>query len=189
MVGAGKVASLIPEAMRTVRPLRLVRVWDLNLESAEALCVRLRAAGLEATPELDRQAGTEAADIISCATLSTNPLVEGAWLKPGQHLDLIGSFTPKMRETDDEAMRVADVYVDTETAFLESGDLVYPLESGAITKAAVRGNLTTLSRGEVSGRTSADSITLYKAVGTALEDLAAASLAYDRSKTRSVART
>ncbi len=181
LVGTGRVAALIPDAMRAVRPIKRVLVWNRSKDGAIELCKKLNAAGYDAQPEFDLKAGTEAADIISCATLSKDPLIQGAWLKPGQHLDLIGSFTPEMRETDDEAMQVCDVYIDTDTAFTESGDIVAPIASGTITRSDIKGNLTDLCRGDTEPRNRDDAITLFKAVGTALEDLAAASLAYDEA--------
>jgi ornithine cyclodeaminase len=118
------------------------------------------------------------ADIISCATLATAPLVRGAWLSPGQHLDLIGSFTPAMREVDDEALARSRIYVDTlEGALAESGELVQAMAGGLITAADIHGDLAALTRGTVSGRGSAEEITLFKSVGCAIEDLAAAELA------------
>jgi ornithine cyclodeaminase len=115
---------------------------------------------------------------VSCATLSAEPLVRGAWLRPGAHLDLVGAFTPEMRESDDDAVRRALIYVDTrEGALKEAGDIVQPLEAGVIDRADIIGDLFALSRGEAPGRRSADEITLFKSVGTALEDMAAAKLA------------
>jgi ornithine cyclodeaminase len=180
LVGAGRVATLIPEAMRSVRPIKNVMIWDLSKESAERAAKHLQNLGFNTEVELDLQKGTERADIISCATLAKEPLIKGEWLKPGQHLDLIGSFTPDMRETDDEAMRIADVFVDTDTALTESGDLVAPLKSGAILAGEIMANLTDLCSGRTHGRVDDQAITLFKAVGTALEDLAGASLAYDK---------
>ncbi|WP_299665659.1 ornithine cyclodeaminase family protein [uncultured Ruegeria sp.] len=180
LVGAGRVASLVPEAMRTVRPIKKVLVWDLYEESAHKLVDRLSSEGFEARVQLDLESGTRSADIISCATLSKEPLIRGAWLAPGQHLDLIGSFTPDMRETDDEAMRIASVYVDIDTALTESGDMIEPLRNGAITEADIKGDLAALCRETAVGRTKNSAITLFKAVGSALEDLAAASLIYDK---------
>ena len=121
-----------------------------------------------------------AADLVSCATLSATPLIHGAWLKPGSHLDLVGAFHPGAREADDEALRRASVYVDTPTALSEGGDVAVGLESGAISAANVRGDLFGLCRGEVQGRTRADEITVFKSVGAALEDLAAAVLVWQR---------
>lgn len=180
LVGAGRVASLVPEAMRTVRPIKKVLVWDLYEESAREAVERFSTEGFDASVELDLERGTISADIISCATLSKEPLIKGAWLSPGQHLDLIGSFTPDMRETDDDAMRIADVYIDIDTALTECGEMIEPLRSGAITPADIVGDLASLCRETAPSRTSDNAITLFKAVGTALEDLAAASLAYDK---------
>src|SRR5690606_5380550 len=115
------------------------------------------------------------ADIVSAATITTIPLVKGALLKPGTHVDLVGAFTPTMRESDDEAIRRARVYVDTRAgATKEAGDIVQALASGVLTPEAIVADLHELARGEKKGRESADEITLFKSVGAALEDLAAA---------------
>jgi ornithine cyclodeaminase len=104
--------------------------------------------------------------------------VHGAWLRPGQHLDLIGSFTPKMREADDAALTRASIYVDTRVgALAESGELVHGMATGVITAANIRGELSELARGSQRGRRSDKEITLFKSVGSAIEDLAAAELA------------
>ena len=179
VVGAGRVASLSAAAHRTVRPINRVAVWDINRDLAERLVSELRGAGIDAVHADDLEMAAGEADIVSCATLATDPLVRGEWLKPGTHLDLIGSFTPGMRETDDTAIRRASVFIDTATALEESGDLVSPLASGALKREDVRATLSSLCRGEHPGRRSADEITLFKSVGTALEDLAAAILVYD----------
>jgi ornithine cyclodeaminase len=110
--------------------------------------------------------------------MSLEPLVMGAWLKRGAHLDLVGAFTPQMRETDDEAIRRARLYVDTrEGALKEAGDLLLAFQAGVKRDADVVGDLFDLCRGSVEGRRSEGEITLFKSVGTALEDLAAAKLA------------
>jgi alanine dehydrogenase len=106
--------------------------------------------------------------------------VRGAWLKPGAHLDLVGSYRPDMRESDDAAIRRARVYVDTEAALREAGDIVQPLRSGALAREGIAGDLFGLVRGTCEGRQAADEITLFKSVGTALEDLAAARLVFGR---------
>ncbi len=116
---------------------------------------------------------------MSCATLSTTPLVRGKWLKPGCHVDLVGGFTPKMREADNDAIKRSRVYVDTRAgATKEAGDIVQPLRKGVLKKTGVRGDLFELCGGKAKGRTKASEITLFKSVGTALEDLAAAMLVY-----------
>ncbi|MCU9850342.1 ornithine cyclodeaminase family protein [Defluviimonas sp. WL0024] len=182
IVGAGRVASNLAYAFRAVRKIDDVIVWDVVPEMAERLVAKLADDGFSASRASDLRAAVEAADIISCATLATEPLVLGEWLKPGQHLDLIGSFTPKMRETDDTAMQRASVFIDTDGAFKESGDIILPIQSGALSREAVRGDLFDLCRGKVGGRASPEEITLFKGVGTALEDLAAATLAYSSSQ-------
>ena len=176
VVGAGRVAQLLPAAYRVVRPIERVSVWARSPAQAEALAAAWRDEGLDAHAVTDLMAAVKLADIVSCATLATEPLVQGAWLQPGSHLDLIGSFTPAMREADDACLAGAALYIDTEEALAKSGDLLGPLARGVITAGAVRGTLASLSRGESSGRRSAAERTVFKSVGTALEDLAAAML-------------
>ena len=125
----------------------------------------------------DLDTALAAADIVSCATLASAPLVHGRQLQRGNHLDLIGSFTPQMREADDDALRGAAVYVDSEQAWAKSGELLAPLASGALRREQIRGTLELLARGSVAGRASYDERTVFKSVGSALQDLAAAMLA------------
>lgn len=175
LVGAGRVASDVPAAMRAVRPgLHEVQVWSRRPASAEALAARLRAQGFDAHATTDLPAAVAQAHIISCATLATQALVQGAWLQPGTHLDLIGSFTPAMRETDATCFARSRVYVDTEEALLKAGDVLQAVAEGAFLPQDLQGKLQTLCRGTAAGRQGADEITLFKSVGTALEDLAAA---------------
>jgi ornithine cyclodeaminase len=176
LVGAGQVARLLPAAYRVVRPIDRVTVWARTPAAAAALAADLRADGWPAEPAADLAAAVAAADVVSCATLATAPLVQGAWLQPGSHLDLIGSFTPAMREADDACFAGAAVYVDTDEALAKSGDLLGPLERGVLRPADVRGTLATLARGAAPGRADAGQRTVFKSVGTALEDLAAAML-------------
>lgn len=180
LVGAGQIARLLPAAHRAVRPIEQVVVWARRTEQAAALAAVLRREGFAAETTADLAAAAARADIVSCATLATEPLVRGAWLAPGNHLDLIGSFTPAMREADDEALRGALVFVDTEEALAKSGELLAPLASGAITREAIQGTLAELCRGARPGRRDAQERTVFKSVGTALEDLAAAMLATGR---------
>ena len=176
VVGAGRVAQLLPAAYRAVRPLASVTVWARQAAQARALAVRWREDGFDAHAATDLQAAVREADVVSCATLATAPLVQGDWLRAGNHLDLIGSFTPAMREADDACFAGAALYIDTEEALAKSGDLLGPLSRGVITPASVRGTLATLSCGEAAARGHAAQRTVFKSVGTALEDLAAAML-------------
>jgi ornithine cyclodeaminase/alanine dehydrogenase-like protein (mu-crystallin family) len=152
-------------------------VWGRNPEAAEEVVEALRDEGIDAEVALELHAAVEQADVITCATTAREPVVRGAWLREGQHLDLVGGFRRDMREADDSAVKRARLFVDTYAgALAEAGDLTQPLERGVISRADVRGELAELLRGEVVGRASAGDITLFKSVGTALEDLAAARL-------------
>ncbi len=181
MVGAGALAPHLVRAHACVRPIRRVTVWNRSPRRAEELARRLRQARFVVEAIDDLASAVREADIVSCATLSTEPLVQGAWLKPGAHLDLVGGFTPMMRETDDEALRRARVYVDTRAgALAEAGDLVDPIRRGVISEADVQGDLVDLCHGRDTGRRSDGEITLFKSVGASIEDLAAAILVWER---------
>jgi ornithine cyclodeaminase len=181
VVGAGRIARLLPHAYAAVREIDLVQVWARDGAQAEALAREWRAQGLEAQAVSDLRAACEAADIVSCATLATAPVVHGAWLRPGTHLDLIGSFTPAMREADDDCFAGAGLYVDTEEALKKSGELLGPLQRGVIAASDLRGTLASLCREEAMGRRDAQERTVFKSVGYALEDLAAAIHVYEGS--------
>jgi ornithine cyclodeaminase len=177
LVGAGRVARLMPEALRAVRPaLAQVRVWNRSSEAARVLAAELQAQGWQAQACEDLATAVRGADIVSAATLSGAPLVLGEWLAEGSHLDLIGSFTPAMRETDGAAVAQARVFIDTEEALAKAGDLLQARAEGAFDPAALGGTLAQLCRGERPGREGPAQRTLFKSVGTALEDLAAAEL-------------
>ncbi|MCG6858260.1 MAG: ornithine cyclodeaminase family protein [Salaquimonas sp.] len=180
VVGTGRLALNLVEAHAAVRPIRWVTIWGRSREKAEAVAERAAAAGFEAEAADDLEAAVRVADIVSCATLSSDPLVKGAWLKEGAHLDLVGAFTPTMRESDDEAMRRASVFVDTRAgATKEAGDIVLAMQSGALKESDIVAELAELTRGRHKGRASDSEITVFKSVGAALEDLAGAVLAYE----------
>lgn len=176
--GSGRIASLLADAFRAVRPIDKVAVWNVNEAGAARLVFDLRARGIDArvAPDLERAVGE--ADIVSCATLAEKPIIRGAWLKPGTHLDLIGSFTPFMREADDEVFGKGRVWLDTYDALKESGELLDPIRDGVIAAGDIAGSLAELCRGERKGRASDREITVFKAVGNALSDIAAAGLVY-----------
>ncbi len=183
MVGTGALAPHLIEAHASVRPIRNVLVWGRNPEKAARLAQRLDRRTLKVAATTDLEGAVRGAHIISCATLSKEPLIRGAWLPLGVHLDLVGAFTPEMRETDDEACRRARIFVDTrEGATKEGGDIVQPLKAGIFTLEDIAGDLFELTRGARAGRRYHDQITLFKSVGTALEDLAAAQLAFERAR-------
>ena len=181
MVGAGALAPHLIRAHAAVRPIRHVAVWNRSRERAAHLVEGLKGTlpGVTLTVASDLEGAVREADIVSCATIATNPVVSGDWLKPGAHLDLVGGYTPSMRETDDAAVRRASLFVDTRTGGLnEAGDIVDPIRRGVITEADVKADLFDLCRGKHPGRVADDEITLFKSVGTALEDLAAAMLVW-----------
>ena len=179
VVGAGRVGSLLAEAYRTVRPIRRVLVWDRTPAHAQALVEKLQADGVSAEYASDLAVAARGADVVSCATLSTRPLLRGNWLAPGSHLDLIGSFAPHMREADDACFAGAQIFVDTPEALQKSGDLLGPLASGVISPGDVCGTLADLCRGNPRAGTAPGQRTVFKSVGSALEDLAAAVLVYE----------
>jgi ornithine cyclodeaminase len=174
LVGSGTLAALLPDAFRAVRPIETVEVWNVRPAGGEALAGRLRAAGFDARAATDLDEAVERADIVCCATLSRAALVRGERLRPGTHLDLIGSFTPDMRECDDAAMTGARVFVDTRAAIEEAGDLVQPLASGALDRGRIEGVLADLVAARIPGRRDEQERTVFKSVGTALADLLAA---------------
>jgi ornithine cyclodeaminase len=164
--------------MRAVRPgLQDIQIWNRNPAAAHALAATLRQQGLQAQASGDLEAAVRRADIVSCATLSNAALVRGEWLAPGSHLDLIGSFTPQMREADGACFQRASVFVDTEEALAKSGDILSAIAEGCFEPRQVHATMAQLCRGEHAGRRDESEITLFKSVGTALADLAAAELA------------
>ncbi|MEN3150962.1 ornithine cyclodeaminase family protein [Neorhizobium sp. IRAMC:178] len=179
MVGTGRLSLNLMQAHAVTRPLKHFRVWGRHREKAEETAREARRLGLDAVAVEDLALAAGQADIISCATLSSEPLIRGEWLKPGTHLDLVGAFKPSMRESDDEAVRRSSVFVDTRAgAMKEGGDIVLPLQSGVLAKDGIKAELAELAHGKHPGRTSPEEITLFKSVGAALEDLAGAILAY-----------
>lgn len=179
MVGAGALAPCLIRSHRHVRPIEEVRIWNRNSEQALRLAESLRAEGIDAEAVDALEPAARQADIISCATMSPTPLIKGAWLKPGAHLDLVGAYRPSMRECDDEAVLRAKLYCDTRGGALkEGGDLADPLGRGVIAVEDVQGDLFDLARGTAYGRDGDNDITLFKSVGTAIEDLAAAMLVW-----------
>jgi len=181
IVGTGRVAEQLAESHAAVRPIRSVGVWGRDGGKAAGLARSLASRGFAAEPVTDLASAAGDADIISCATLSATPLIRGRWLRPGTHLDLIGGYTPAMREADDEAVTRASVFIDTASALQEAGDIVMPLRTGALDRSRILADLADLARARHPGRRSDDEITLFKSVGAAAEDLAAAALAYERA--------
>jgi len=177
IVGAGRVARLLAEAHRVCRPIERVAVWARSPARAQALADELVAEGVDARAAASVEAAVADADIVSCATLAREPIVQGKWLPAGSHLDLIGSFAPTMREADDDCFAGATVVVDSDDAPTKSGDLIGPIARGVVDAGAIA-TLAELARGRRRGRSADVERTVFKSVGSALEDLAAAMLVH-----------
>lgn len=181
MIGTGALASHLIEAHASVRPIVNVLVWSRHPEKAVKLAQRLDRRRLKVAATTDLANAVRGAHIVCCATPSERPLVEGHWLPLGAHLDLVGGFRPEMREADDDCIRRGRVFVDTRAgALAEAGDIIQPLKSGILREDDIAGDLFDLARGTRAGRRYHDQITIFKSVGTAIEDLAAARLALDQ---------
>ena len=178
VVGTGQLAPSVALAHAQSRDLVAVEIWGRNAGRARATVDFLLAAGIPATVAGDLDAAVERADVVSCATGAAEPLIEGRRLRPGTHLDLIGSFRPDMREADDDAVRRAAVFVDTRAGARRAGDLARPIAAGVIDESHIRADLAELASGRHPGRTAPEQITLFKSAGFAVADLAAARLVW-----------
>ena len=177
IVGAGRIARLLAAAHRVCRPIERVTVWARSPARASALADELAGQGFVARAATSVEDALADADIVSCATLAREPIVHGKWLRAGSHLDLIGSFTPAMREADDDCFAGATVAVDSDDAATKSGDLIGPIARGVVDPGAIA-TLADLARGRRRGRSDDRERTVFKSVGSALEDLAAAMLVH-----------
>jgi len=183
VVGTGRLSPNLVEAHCAVRDFEEVVIWGRNAQNAEAVADAMAKNGIPARGGADLEAEARTADVISCCTLATSPLVLGDWLREGCHLDLVGAFTPDMRETDDRAMARGRIFVDThEGATRESGEIVQAVKNGTISLADIQADMAALVRGELPGRRQAADITIFKSVGCGLEDLAAAAFCYKQVK-------
>ncbi len=181
MIGTGALSTHLIMAHACVRPIKKVYVWGRDAKKAQSVCESLSNTSfqIEVAGSIEEKIGE--VDIVSCATLSKTPLVLGKSLRPGQHIDLVGSYKKDMREADDETISRASIFVDTlQGAPKESGDLVIPIQNGVLKEADIKGDLFGLCSGSAKGRTTEEEITIFKSVGHALEDLVAASYYYNR---------
>lgn len=172
MLGTGPLSENLVRAHAAVRPLKSISVWGRDLRKAQSLAERLGDLEAQVRAVTDLAAAVSGADIVSCATNSDRPLVQADWVRPGCHLDLVGSFSPTMVEVDPALFGRARLVVDTQVALKESGDLIGPLRDGLIQAPAIE--LADLAAGTSCGRSDASEITIFKSVGTGLADVAAA---------------
>lgn len=184
VIGAGALSAFLVRAHAAVRPIRRIRIWNRTPANAEKVAAALTGSGLDAEITEDLDASLGWADIVSAATISSQPLVKGALLREGTHVDLVGAFSPTMRESDDATMERGRVYVDTRAGALkEAGDIVQAIENGTIGPDDILGDLFELTRGEKAGRATDNEITVFKSVGAAIEDLAAGIAIHARTRT------
>ena len=177
VVGTGALAPYMAAAHLAVRRIERVSVWGRSHAAAQRTASALAAQGIPACAVADLAAALADADIVSCVTTAREPIVRGAMVREGTHVDLVGAFTPQMRESDDALVARAEIFVDTFAgALAEAGDLVQPMSAGVIARDRVRAELADLASGRHPGRRTDHEVTLFKSVGTAIEDLCAAKL-------------
>jgi len=181
VVGAGAQAPHQIMAHCAVRPsIEKVLVWNRTPANAHRLSRALHIEGVEIRVTEDLPRAVASVDVISCATMATEPVIEGAWLKPGAHLDLVGGYTNDMREADDEAIRRARVFVDSRWFTIgKCGDITGPMQSGALAQDGIVADLFELCNGAHRGRSSRDEITIFKNAGGAHLDLMTARFVYE----------
>lgn len=186
ILGAGTQGRTHIEAMAVVRPIRRVRIWSRTTDHARALAQFARERfDLHAEVCPTPSSAVEGASIVCTTTASPTPVLEGRWLAPGAHVNAVGACIPTTRELDTTAVRTARLYVDRrESALAEPGDILIPLQEGAIGPDHIVGEIgeLMLAGGQSLGRTSDDDITLFKSLGLAVEDVAAAQHVYRKAQ-------
>jgi ornithine cyclodeaminase len=190
VIGSGVQARSHIEALTRVRPIDEIRVWSPNAAHVAALCDQVPAdvhASLE--PAASARRAVDGAHIVALASASREPVVRHEWIAPGTHVCAVGACRPDQREMDTALVRAARVFVDSRVgALAEAGDLVIPIKEGAIDASHIAGELGELILGRVPGRGAADEITIFKSLGMAVEDVAAARLAWERASARGLGR-
>lgn len=184
ILGGGKVAQHLIQAHSTVRDYKEVFVWMRNKGKFEGFLKKIPRIFHDKIRFADNlEAAAGRADVIAAATMTVDPIIRGKWLKEGVYLDMIGSYKPDMREADDEVIRRSQIYVDSRMGALhECGELFIPIQNGLIKESDVRADLTELCLGKHPGRKDEKQTILFKSAGLAIEDLAGALLAYERTK-------
>jgi alanine dehydrogenase len=185
--GTGVQAATHLEAMCAVRPVERIHVWGRNFDKAVAWAQQqAELTGRPVTPSQD-PAEVASCDLVCTVTAAREPILEGAWVRPGTHVNLVGSHTLTTREADSALIARSKVYVDLmESVRNEAGDLMIPIQEGAIRLDQIRGEIGRVVNGELAGRTGFDEITLYKSLGIAAQDLYAAWHVYRRTQPQGV---
>ena len=180
ILGAGRIGRLHIDAVRQVRPIQRVQIWNRTPAGAESACQWARQTfGLEAVPCATAQQAVEGGDIVCTVTQAKEPILQGAWLKPGAHINAVGACAGNARELDSAAVCRSRIYLDQREAALRGGgDLAIPLASGELDQDRIIGEVGQVMLGQIPGRQSEEEITLFESVGIAVEDLSAAALIY-----------
>ena len=180
LIGTGIQAESHLEAILAIRPIKQVFIWGRNADKTKALVERLRCKHKMAIEYIENlQSAVSTADIICTLTASQQALIQGQWLKPGAHLNLVGSHTPEAREVDTDTIKRSRLYVEIKsTALKEAGDIMIPLNNKDIDESHIIGEIGAVIAGDIQGRQAPDQITLYKSLGNAAQDLAAAYAVY-----------
>jgi ornithine cyclodeaminase len=188
LLGTGVQADSHLEAMQAVRRLERVLVWGRSRDKAQAFAERHRTrAGIEGAVAPDAKSAVEQADIVCAVTGSPSPVVEGRWLRPGTHVNLVGAYTPATREADTEAIRRARLFVEIrEFALREAGEILIPIAQRELAADHIVGEIADVLTGAVRGRTSPDDITAYKSLGNVAQDLATAAYAQQQAVDRKI---
>jgi ornithine cyclodeaminase len=183
LIGAGVQARTHLDAMCRVRPIRRVRVWSRDPDRARAFArhARREDISIEAVP--DAEQAVAGAAVICVVTAARTPVVRGAWLTPGAHINAVGASTPDARELDTDAVARARIFVDRrEAALAEAGDLLIPIAEGALPADFAPVEIGDLLAGTGTGRTADTDITLFKSLGLAVEDAACAGFLFERGR-------
>lgn len=194
VIGAGAQGITQAAAVCSVRKIDEIRVFDLFPQSRESFAERLEAWLPDAMPRVvvadSAREAVEGADVICTATTATSPVFEDAWLAPGTHINGIGAYTPEMQEIPDATVARARIVVDAvEAALHEAGDLIQPIDRGALTRDAVTIELGQVAAGDVAGRESAEQITFFKSVGNAIQDMIVCGAALEAAASQGVGQT
>lgn len=186
--GTGEQARAHAPAMLAVRNIQRIRVWGRDAEKATALASELaQQHPLAVEPCAHLQDAVRTANIVCTVTGAREPIVRGEWLRPGTHLNLVGSSVPEAREVDTNAVRRASFFVDyRQSAFAQAGELLTAIAAGAVGEDHVRGEIGEVLLGQAPRRSDDQEITVYKSLGVAAQDLAAAWYLYQASEARSL---
>ena len=186
LIGSGAQARTHLDAMRAVRKLRRIRIWSRSRDNAEKFAREEAAnAGIVIEVAATGEEAVRGADLVCTTTTSKEPVLHGAWLAPGAHVNAVGSCFATHRELDSEAVRRARFYTDCrESCMNEAGDFLIPLREGAIPDTHLLGEVGEIFLGRIPGRESRDEITVFESLGVAVEDLAAAHAIHRRAVER-----